>query len=119
MKQLEACKGKHKIEYESSISYSPADLYKNYPEGHKERQSFRRSWEAKLRLEIREKQEELRELCRKIEYLKSEVKVIQIERDQSSDDDLSKHYESALNTECLEEKEETPEQSPPSSPPPQ
>ena len=45
--------------------------------------------------------------------------MIQIERDQSSDDDLSKHYESALNTECIEEKEETPEQSPPPSLPPQ
>ena len=26
MKQLEACKGKQKIEYESFVSYSPADL---------------------------------------------------------------------------------------------
>ena len=47
--------------------------------------------------------------------------MIQIERDQSSDDDLSRHYESALNTECIEEKEEEemPEQSPPPSTPPQ
>ena len=45
--------------------------------------------------------------------------MIQIERDQSSDDDLSKHYEIALNAECIEEKEETPEQSPPPYPPPQ
>ena len=115
-KQLEACKRKQKIEYEASMSYSLTDLYRNYPEGRQERQSFRRSREAKLKLEIRERKAELRELCKKIEYLKSEVKVIQIERDKSSDDDLSKHYESALNTEAIDQKEE---ESPPPSPPPQ
>ena len=84
------------------MSYSPAELYKNYPAGHRDRQSFRISREAKLKFEIKEKQEQLRKLCKEIEDLKSEVKVLQIERDQSSDDDLSKHYESALNTECIE-----------------
>ena len=40
-----------------------------------------------------------------------------MERDQSSDEDLSKHYESALSTECIIEEEESPPPSP--SHPPQ
>ena len=56
----------------------------------------------------------MKQLCSEIEELKSAVKILQIERDQSSDEDLRKHYESALNIESIEEqKEETPPSSPP------
>ena len=67
--QLELYKGKQKMSYEASVSYSPAELYKNYPEGHQARQSFRVSREAKLKLEIKEKQAQLRKLCKEIEEL--------------------------------------------------
>ena len=81
LQQLESNKGKQKVEYSKSISYKPVDLYKEYPENHESRQQFRRSREAKLRLEIKEKQKQLRQICLEIEELKSVVKIIQIERD--------------------------------------
>ena len=56
----------------------------------------------------------MRQICLEIEELKSAVNIIQIERDQSSDEDLSKHYDSAMNIESItEQKEETPPSSPP------
>ena len=93
LQELESNKGKQKVEYSKSISYNPADLYKDYQGDHESRQQFRKSRMSKLRLEIKEKQKQLRQLCSEIEELKSAVKVIQIERDQSSDEYLGKHYE--------------------------
>ena len=49
-----------------------------------------------LLLQIKEKQQQLRRLVTEIEDLKSMVKIIQIERDQSSDEELSKHYDQAM-----------------------
>ena len=51
-----------------------------------------------LRLQIKEKQQQLRRLVTEIEDLKSMVKIIQIERDQSSDEELSKHYDQAMES---------------------
>ena len=76
LQQLAQCKGKEKQIYEASVSYSPTELYQSYPEGHKDRQSFRRDREAKLRLQIKEEQDKPRKLCRKVEDLKSEVKML-------------------------------------------
>ena len=36
--------------------YNPADIYRNYPDEHDSRQSYRRDKEKMLRLQIREKQ---------------------------------------------------------------
>ena len=59
-----------------------------------------------LLLQIKEKQHQLRSLVTQIEDLKSMVKIIQIERDQSSDEELSKQYDQAL--ESPEKKEPSP-----------
>ena len=51
-----------------------------------------------LRLQIREKQQQLKSLVTEIEDLKNMIKIIQIERDQSSYEELSKHYEQAIES---------------------
>ena len=54
---MEHDKGKQKlIASPSPISYNPIELYKGYPEGHEDRQSFRTDKEQALRLQIKEKQ---------------------------------------------------------------
>ena len=44
-----------------------------------------------------------------IEELKSMIKIIQIERDQSSDEELSKHYDQAMETEIPRVREPSPD----------
>ena len=46
-----------------------------------------------------------------IEELKSMIKVIQIERDQSSDEELSKHYDQAMETKIPRVREPSPDPS--------
>ena len=46
-----------------------------------------------------------------IEELKRMIKVIQIERDQSSDEEISKHYDQAMETEIPRIREPSPDPS--------
>ena len=64
-----------------------------------------------LRLQVREKQQQLKSLVVEIEGLKSMIKVIQIERDQSSDEELSKHYDQAMEIEIPRVREPSPDPS--------
>ena len=44
----------------SPVLYNPADLYKGYPDGHEDRQSYITDKEQMLRLQIREKQKRIK-----------------------------------------------------------
>ena len=109
LKQLEQNKGKGKVSIVTPAIYNPVDLYKGYPDGHENRQSYRMDKEQMLRLQVREKQQQLKSLAAEIEELKSMIKVIQIERDQSSDEELSKHYEQSMETESPRVREPSPD----------
>ena len=82
LKQLEQDKGKGKVSHVTPAMYNPVELYKGYPDGHESRQSYRIYKEKMLRLQVREKQQQLKGLVAEIEELKSMIKIIQIERDQ-------------------------------------
>ena len=84
LRQLEQDKGKRKVSSVTPVTYNPVDLYKGYPDGHENRQAYRIDKEHMLRLQVREKQQQLKHLVAEIEELKSMIKVIQLERDQSS-----------------------------------
>ena len=60
LKMLEQDKGKGKVSYATPAQYSPAELYKSYPDGHESRQCYRRDKEQMLCLQIKEKQQQLR-----------------------------------------------------------
>ena len=62
-----------------------------------------------LRLQVREKQQQLKNLVAEIEELKSMIRVIQIERDQSFGEELSNHYEQAMETESPRVREPSPD----------
>ena len=97
LEELEQTKGKEKVSFSPPPAfYKPADIYKDYPEGHEDRQSFRSDQERMLRQQIKEKKQQVKQLCTEIEDLKCMVKCIQTERDQSSYEELSKHYERAM-----------------------
>ena len=93
----------------TSITYNPTDLYKGYPDGHENRQFYRIDKEHMLRLQVREKQQQLKHLVVEIEELKSMIKVIQLERDQSLDEELSKHYDLAMETKSPKIREPSPD----------
>ena len=98
LKQLEHDKGKGKVTTVTPAIYNPVDLYKGYPDSHENWKSYRIDKEQMLRLQVRDKQQQLKQLVAEIEELKSMIKIIQIERHQSSDEELSKHYEQAMET---------------------
>ena len=54
-----------------------------------------------LRLQVRDKQQQLKSLVEKIEELKSMIKVIQIERDQYLDEEISKQNDQAMESPTL------------------
>ena len=103
LKQLEQDKGKGKVSRVTPALYNPIEIYKSYPDGHESRQCYRVDKEQMLRLQVREKQQQLKSLVAEIEELKSMIKMIQIERDQSSDEELSKHYDQAMESPRLRE----------------
>ena len=49
-----------------------------------------------LRLQIKEKQQQLKKIVSKIESLKEMLIILVTEKDQSSDEELSKHLEQAM-----------------------
>ena len=81
LKKLEQDKGKGIVSHVTPALYNPIELYKSYPDGHESRQCYRVDKEQMLRLQVREKQQQLKSLVAKIEELKSMIKFIQIERD--------------------------------------
>ena len=90
IKQIEQDKGKAKVNAVTPAIYNPVELYKGYPDGHDSRQQYRIDKEHMLRLQVRDKQQQLKQLVAEIEEIKSMIKIIQIERDQSLDEELSK-----------------------------
>ena len=76
-------KGKGKIDPPSNVPvlYNPADIYKNYPDEHESRQSYRRDKEKMLGLQIKEKQQRLRKIVSKIEHLKDILLILVTETD--------------------------------------
>ena len=109
LKKLEQDKGKGIVSYVTPALYNPIELYKSYQDGHESRQCYRVDKEQMLRLQVREKQQQLKSLVTEIEELKSMIKIIQIERDRSSDEELSKHYDQAM--ENLRQREPSPDPS--------
>ena len=103
LKKLEQGKGKGIVIYVTPALYNPIELYKSYPNGHESRQCYRVDKEQMLRLQVREKQQQLKSLVTEIEELKSMIKIMQIERDQSSDEELRKHYDQAMESPRLRE----------------
>ena len=65
-------KGKGKADPPSDVPvhYNPADIYRNYPDEHESRQSYRRDKENMLRIQIKEKQQQLKKIVSEIESLK-------------------------------------------------
>ena len=49
-----------------------------------------------LRLQIKEKQQQLKKIVYEIESLKEKLIILVTEKDQSSDEELSKHLEQAM-----------------------
>ena len=119
LRELEQDQGNKKIvSSPSSISYNPIELYIGYPEAHEDRKSFRTNKEQAIRLQIKEKQNLVRQLCDEIDSLKCAIKIIQTEKEQSSDEELRKHFDRAMKA-PQEEKARRRSMSPPSSPEPQ
>jgi len=86
--------------------YTPTELFREHPDSHRDRQSFRRDKESLLWLQIREKQQALRTLAAEISELKQLLEISIRERDQSSDDDLEKILAEAVDQPLPEEVEE-------------
>ena len=59
-------KGKTDSPSNIPVHYNPADLYRNYPDEHESRQSYRRDKEKMIRLQIKEKQQQLRKIVYEI-----------------------------------------------------
>ena len=91
-------KGKEKADSPSNALtlYNPIDICKNYPNEHDSRQSYRRDKENMPRLQIREKQQQLRKIVSEIKHLKDVLLILVTETDQSSDEELNKHLEEAM-----------------------
>ena len=81
LKQIEQDTGKRKVSAITPAIYNPVELYKGYPDGHEDRQSFRVSKEQMLHTQIREKQQQIKQLCQEVEDMKCMIKCIQMERD--------------------------------------
>ena len=86
-------KGKADLPSDIPVHYNPADLYRNYPDEHESRQSYRRDKEKMLRLQIKEKQQQLRKIVSEIKHLKDILLILVTEIDQSSDEEVNKHLE--------------------------
>ena len=52
-----------------------------------------------LRLQIREKQQQIKQLCTEVDDVRCMIKIIQAEKDQSSDEELNKHFDRAMKSE--------------------
>ena len=52
-----------------------------------------------LRLQIREKQQQIKQLCTEVDDVRCMIKIIQVEKDQSSDEELNKHFDRAMQSE--------------------
>ena len=57
LRQLEQDKGKIKVSSVTPVTYNPADVYKGYPDGYKNRKAYKIDKEHMLWLQIREKQQ--------------------------------------------------------------
>lgn len=110
LKQLESDKGKQKVTTSPPVLYNPVDIYRGY--GHEDRQSFRVSKEQMLRAQIKEKQQQIKQLCQEVKDMKCMIKCIQTERDRSSDEELSKHYDRAMMIESPKESPKSPSPDP-------
>ena len=93
--------------------YTPAELYTVHPDNHKDKHSFRRDKETLLILQIKEKQNALRNIAAEIGEIKRLLDISIREKDQSSDEELEKVYATAVGTKLPDdEKEGDPEECP-------
>jgi hypothetical protein len=80
----------------SSSKYAPTDLYFDFPDQHKDRQNFRKDREKLLKLQLKEQQQMLKITLENIKQIKLSIEEIRSERNNSSEEELSRVYEDAF-----------------------
>jgi hypothetical protein len=80
----------------SSSRYAPTYLYMDFPDQHKDRKNFRKDREKLLKLQLKEQQQMLKITLKNIKQIKLSIEEIRSERNNSSEDELSRVYEEAF-----------------------
>ena len=102
---LEQLKGKQKVSetpreelpHKVVSFHEPATIYKAYPDKHESKQQYRLSTRETLRAMVKEKQQQIKQLCTEVSELWDHIKILDAEEEHSSEEEVNKFIKGDLD----------------------
>ena len=76
-----------------------ATVYKAYPDKHESRKQYRLSTRETLRAMVKEKQQQIKQLCTEVSELRDHINILDAEEEHSSEEEVNKFIKGAMDRE--------------------